>query len=163
MKKTCTKCGRSKELSLFIPKYGKSKRYGKGSVSSWCKKCHSEDGVARIMVKKKDPLYRENRRLYARKRRFARRYGITIDDYQAMFAKQGNACAACRTKKNTIDGWYGTEKQFPVDHDHITGKIRGILCDRCNRGLGLLKDSIPVLKALIAYLRKHGNETTSSG
>lgn len=155
MKKKCTKCGQSKKLSLFVPKYGKAKRLQKNRFTSWCKKCHSKDGVARIMIKKLDPLYRENRRLYARKRRFARRYGITIGDYQTLFAKQGNACAVCRTKKNTIDGCYGTEKQFPVDHDHNTGKIRGVLCDRCNRALGLLKDDIDVVKSLVSYLKKH--------
>ena len=57
------------------------------------------------------------------------------------FEKQGGTCAICRTKP-----------AVHVDHDHATGRVRGILCFACNRGLGKVGDSVEVLRAMIAYL-----------
>jgi hypothetical protein len=77
-------------------------------------------------------------------------FGITIEEYNRMFAGQGNACASCRTTTNGTSG-----RALPVDHDHATGEIRGILCTACNQALGHVYDNIERLEGLAAYLRRH--------
>lgn len=64
-----------------------------------------------------------------------KKYGITFEDYTQMLTEQSSGCAICGL--GLVEG----KKLFPVDHDHITGKVRGILCFKCNIALGLLKDN----------------------
>jgi hypothetical protein len=76
--------------------------------------------------------YRDNRDAviaYERSRQLKRRYGITVEDYDRMLEGQGGVCALC---KETCSK--GT--RLCVDHDHDSGRVRGLLCDSCNRGLG---------------------------
>lgn len=77
-------------------------------------------------------------------------YGITEEDYAAMLAAQGNACAICR---GTTTGSRRT-RYFHVDHDHATNKVRGLLCAKCNTALGLMDDSVDRLIDAIDYLRR---------
>lgn len=76
-----------------------------------------------------------------------RLYGLTQEAYDALFASQGKRCAICKTDKFNGVGPC-------VDHDHLTGKVRGILCVSCNSILGHAKDNVFALKAAIDYLRK---------
>ena len=76
-------------------------------------------------------------------------YGISLDERDVMFTRQGYACAACgSTSPGTKKGWH-------TDHCHKTKKVRGILCQSCNIALGYINDSIPRLKLLISYLEKN--------
>lgn len=81
--------------------------------------------------------------------RFAR-YGITEEQYQQMLSDQDNVCAICVT--NTPGR---NHENFHVDHDHETGKIRGLLCDKCNRGLGYFNDNPDVLEEAVRYLENN--------
>lgn len=81
-------------------------------------------------------------------------FGITIDEYNKMLAKQKFRCAICKKKETRIAYKNGKVRSLSVDHCHTTGNIRGLLCDKCNRTLGLLKDDIEILKNMISYLRK---------
>ena len=75
------------------------------------------------------------------------RYGITVDDYDRMLAEQGGSCAICRTTKP------GTKaKVWSVDHCHESNVVRGLLCNRCNLGLGYFKDSTERLRRAADYL-----------
>jgi hypothetical protein len=76
-------------------------------------------------------------------------YGLTPEQYGAMLAEQGNACAICRSPE-----WPGKGNRPHVDHDHATGKVRGILCGRCNFGLGQFQDDPDLLRAAITYLTR---------
>ncbi len=91
---------------------------------------------------------RETRRLY--------KFGVTIEECEAILKKQKYACAICGKKlrpwKTTAEGDGGNTH---LDHDHNTGKIRGALCNSCNMGLGNLRDSIDILQKAIDYLRKY--------
>lgn len=71
------------------------------------------------------------------------RYGITLKEYDAMFAQQGNVCAICKLSD---------EKTMHIDHDHETGKVRGILCSQCNQGIGLLRENQSSIARAIQYL-----------
>ncbi len=84
-----------------------------------------------------------------------RRFGLTPDDYQAMVKAQKGVCAVCHKPETSFEPKTGTRKSLAIDHCHKSGKIRGLLCWHCNSALGKVEDSIPRLKAMIAYLRKH--------
>lgn len=78
-----------------------------------------------------------------------KKYGITIDEKERLLVAQNFCCAAC----NSPDpggrlGWH-------VDHDHQTGKVRGILCQKCNVALGHAKDNKTRLRMLVNYLERH--------
>ena len=80
-----------------------------------------------------------------RKHKLKQRYGITEEDYQAMYKRQNGLCALCNNPP-----WPG--KPLHVDHDHATGKVRALLCFHCNNMLGLAKDNIETLQNAIEYL-----------
>ena len=73
-------------------------------------------------------------------------YGITLDDYNKMWADQAGCCATCGIHSSALT------KPLHVDHCHTTGKVRGLLCTQCNTALGMAKDDIQTLKNMIKYL-----------
>jgi hypothetical protein len=84
-----------------------------------------------------------------------RRYGITLVQYQAMHAAQGGRCAICERKPRA------SQPDLAVDHDHLTGQVRGLLCSRCNHDLlGCFgEDAMTYLRAY-EYLNVHPAEGT---
>lgn len=82
--------------------------------------------------------------------RLQRDFGISEDDYLDMLESQNGVCAICllpeRTKRQ------GTLKRLCVDHDHSTGEVRGLLCQRCNLAIGYLEDSPERLQRAVEYL-----------
>lgn len=119
--------------------------------SASCKDC--KNGVAREWRIANPDRVRAHAELY--KGRYAGtkingyrlkyRYGISLDEHKAMAEKQDGKCAICA---NTF------EKTPHVDHCHDTGAIRGLLCDRCNRGIGYFADSPDRLQSAADYLRR---------
>lgn len=81
-------------------------------------------------------------------------YGLTLDDYERKHSRQRGLCYICNRPERAIDKRYGVPRKLSVDHDHKTGFVRGLLCMKCNRGLGLFEDNEDLLAAAIAYLRK---------
>jgi Recombination endonuclease VII len=82
-----------------------------------------------------EPDYRDRER--------ARRYGLTLADFRALQERQGNACAICRKVTRVLC----------IDHCHVTGRVRGLLCRGCNSALGLYADDPRLLCAALAYLQ----------
>lgn len=80
----------------------------------------------------------------------AKRYKISVEEYRKMFEVQQSLCAICM-KPETIKN-----KVLSVDHDHKTGKVRGLLCGHCNRALGYLREDLSLLPKIQEYLEKHG-------
>lgn len=107
----------------------------------------------------------DRRRAHARRRNdngrtrkmdVARAHGISLQHYERLFNRQGGLCAICgRSEKAKINGII---KSLAVDHCHTTGKIRGLLCHRCNLGLGWFDDNVVLLRHAVAYLL-NGNIT----
>lgn len=99
-----------------------------------------------------------NNKDYAKDRQrkywLANNYGLTEQDYQDMLTKQNGCCAICGVTEPT-----GKWKVFAVDHCHETGNVRELLCNECNRGMGLLRDSPDLLRKAAAYLEKHKEKT----
>jgi hypothetical protein len=77
-----------------------------------------------------------------------RAYGITPEEWDAMFEAQGKACAACKRPEHRGKGWH-------TDHCHATGKVRGILCNHCNLLLGYAADDPMILLQNVEYLKQH--------
>ncbi len=86
-------------------------------------------------------------------------YGITPEKYNEMSKIQNGVCAICSEPETLqkIAREY-TTRSLAVDHDKVTGQIRGLLCNKCNRGIGLLKSSPHILELAADYLRKFGKE-----
>ena len=78
---------------------------------------------------------------------FLGKYGLTVAQKQSLLDRQGGRCPICTTTAPGKRGWV-------VDHNHATGKVRGLLCHPCNTGIGMLGDSAARLDAGAAYLRK---------
>ena len=97
-----------------------------------------------------------------RNRRYQlKKYGMTIESWDAMFAAQDGRCALCRSNE--------PGRHWTVDHDHTSGAVRGILCWHCNVGLGHFRDDAATLIAAADYVMRghgeglrHDNEATSS-
>jgi hypothetical protein len=85
---------------------------------------------------------------WERRAALKKRYGMTLDDYNALLRAQNGTCAICF-------GPPRGRKRFHVDHDHVTNAVRGLLCWRCNAALGNLDENITVLARMIAYLTAH--------
>lgn len=144
--KVCTKCGKEKPLTEFFPRYDYRKAQGK--LSSWCKKCHGASGV---QYKRRSPAARQRYTVARRRHLLRTKYGLTADDLVRMLEAQGGQCAICHRSASAES--YGKPKQFAVDHDHKTGRVRGLLCDWCNRGIGFLGEDPDRLIAAAEYLR----------
>lgn len=81
-------------------------------------------------------------------------YGITPEIHAAMLAEQGGKCAICGEDEKSQHWRNGTPFRLSVDHCHATGKVRGLLCQRCNRAIGLFGDSSDLLRKAIGYLER---------
>ena len=75
------------------------------------------------------------------------KYGITLEMYNSLFEEQKGLCAICFEEPK--------KQNLGVDHDHVSGKIRGLLCSTCNSGIGLFKEDTLLLKKAIEYISKH--------
>lgn len=82
-----------------------------------------------------------------RSRRLMEEYGITADDYDRMYSEQGGLCLIC-----------GKSEKLFVDHSHITGKVRSLLCSKCNSLIGFCRENTPTLESAIEYLGLHGDK-----
>ena len=176
--KTCTKCKLIKELSEFS-----KDKYKKDNLSSSCNLCNrarslkwQKDNKKEYNERNRKWYYdnRESRLEYSRnlyhkikhndkyKERLQRykesgkvkdkhyaRYGMTFNDYSILLEKQRNTCKICSQSQS--------RRKLAVDHCHKTGKIRGLLCDKCNLILGKVKDSIQILEFMVNYLKESEN------
>lgn len=94
-----------------------------------------------------------------RKWQLKKNFGITIEQYDLLLAKQNSVCAICGRLESVIVK--GIRRRLTVDHDHNTGKVRGLLCLGCNISIGRFNDDIGLLNAAVEYLRE--NQTNETG
>ena len=85
-----------------------------------------------------------------RKQKYQKKFGITLEEYERMLAEQGGVCAVCHQPENVA-----REQALAVDHDHVSGKVRALLCNRCNRAIGFFRDDPVALRAAAEYLENH--------
>jgi len=106
----------------------------------------------RYRIKNKEKIQEYNRTHIESQRRRSRKttikeHGLTLEQYQEMYDEQNGCCAICSIHQNEL------KQALCVDHNHQTNKIRGLLCGKCNRGIGYLNDNIDLLQAAINYLK----------
>lgn len=145
MTKQCSMCKTVKPVSDFH-----ARKNRKSGLQSKCKPCikvyrgnwsradYDSSWITKKLIE--DPLY-------YRKANLKKAYGISLEDYEETLAKQGGVCKVCL-------GPALGKGAYHVDHDHKTGKIRGLLCHKCNVALGMVQDSKGHLVALIEYLKQ---------
>jgi hypothetical protein len=146
--KYCSRCLEWKSLEEFSERA----EMVDGRRSS-CRECERQRNTRRResdpegYIQYKKNWYQENKPQRSIKMRAAnlrRLYGISVQQYDVLLANQGGLCAICRKVP--------TRKRLCVDHDHETGQVRGLLCDNCNTGIAMLKESEEILHSAIAYL-----------
>ena len=91
-------------------------------------------------------------RRWHKKYALQKRYGISLDDFEKMVSAQDGKCAICGLDPSTVEISAATHRTLHVDHDHSTGRVRGLLCNGCNRAIGLLNESPAKARNLAAYL-----------
>lgn len=128
--KTCPKCGGTKPLTDFSK--NKSRRDGR---DVWCKACAKTARVYNPKVARAQNI---------------KRYGITLQDYEDLLCMCDAKCMVCG--QTASEHKQHTGKFLCVDHDHITGKVRGLLCHRCNLVVGRMEDNPDLLVRAASYL-----------
>jgi len=147
--KKCSKCKEIRPLSDFHknPK-------GKYGLNEKCKHCRSVYEAASYKKLDADRLDKRYKRQKVNKLR--RVYGITQAEYDVLFQAQGGVCAACGHEETLFNPVQNCFYPLSVDHDHKTGKVRGLLCRACNVAYGNLKeDPERIIKLLEYHQRVH--------
>lgn len=132
--KTCTKCNDSKPIKEF-QLHGIYR--GRVVRRARCKSC--------VKLRRKSSEQIKNTNLKSQ-------YGITLDQWNQMFINQNGCCAICAIPQMEL------KRVLSVDHNHKTGKVRGLLCGNCNHALGQTKENIDIIEGLIDYLNEHRPE-----
>jgi len=136
--KTCTRCGTEKPETEFYNQPG-----GKNGLKSECKECTLAYNAE---WRRKHP-----KRMAVKRRadHYKAKYNMSLAEYDDLLKAHDNSCAICG-KSPEENG-----KRLCVDHDHETGRIRGLLCHSCNKGIGLFQDNPIFIQEAINYLRSH--------
>jgi hypothetical protein len=148
--KLCKRCGQEKPLTEFY-----SHKSTKDRRHPWCKACQK---TAIVSGYRNNPTkHAAYNREWSRKNPHLKadyalktRLGLPHGTYARLLAGQRGLCAICRT-----DNPGSRLTRFHVDHDAATGKTRGLLCERCNRGIGSLQHDVAILREAITYLNLH--------
>jgi len=139
-RKMCTVCKVAKPFEDFYDGYKAKKQRdvtNKKYPHSRCKECDH----ARVRVYHHKNKKRITKQMLVSHRR--RLYGLNEEEYNNMILSQNNLCAICNKP---------SDKTLHIDHDHVTGRVRGLLCPNCNTGIGMLQEDLIILNRAIEYL-----------
>lgn len=141
----CSTCKEEKPLSGF---YRDRSRWS--GYRGQCKSCvdkRSAEYVSRNpdRTKNRKRLWQKGYRIRRGSTDFNYRYGITVSERDRLYREQSGLCAICGKPYSILS----------VDHDHKTGLVRGLLCKRCNSGIGMLGDDLAGVEKAFLYLKKH--------
>lgn len=144
---------KGEERSTTISKESRDKCLEMGSIGSKkCRLCGIEKPLSEFYFRKDSGHYRSECKQCLRWLSTFRQSGWRPEDYEKAFIEQHARCAICGCDLNS-----SRYTRFAGDHDHKTGKLRGLLCTNCNTALGLMKDSILRLQSAVEYLKKHSS------
>ena len=144
-RRVCNKCNIDKPLTAFT----KAKMYEMGR-SLCCKECYNlraceirrERGIGPpVHAPPIEPTQRDYKRFKYR--------GISSAAFKALYDAQNGLCGICEKPMDFLG------KHTCLDHNHKTGIVRGVLCLRCNLGIGHMRDDVSLMRAAVAYLEKH--------
>ncbi len=141
--RTCNKCGETKPLTEYY-KQSKSTAKYKGHCKS-CDQARNAEWRRNNPDKVRASWRKASKKLYTpeqRRHQTLSRYGLTVEEYELMYDTQNGVCSICHRPDDPL----------VVDHCHKTSKVRGLLCNKCNRGLGHFFDDSVLLGRAITYL-----------
>lgn len=153
----CIGCRKNRTIDNFH-KMKRSKR-GYGSRCKDCANLYKREYRKKNPEKFQEYYNRERQRdlNYERYRDsyYKYSYGITLEEYDKLMILQNNKCAICLKSETIVDNRTKQVRRLSVDHNHETGKVRGLLCKNCNVGLGLFKENLNIIHNLIKYLENN--------
>ncbi len=114
-----------------------------------CKKCVNIRQRKHYQKPDRKKIHKKQQRIQC----LRKRYGLTLEQYDLMFAEQSGKCFIC--DEIETQQLYGVVRRLAVDHNHKTNKVRKLLCHRCNRTLGSADDNINLLSEMIKYLKEN--------
>jgi len=136
---TCVECGLSSQRKSALTRTPEKAARKKAQSGAWCRSAHGLRKMRNVFL--------------------LRCYGITVDQYDALLAKQGGVCALCKDVESQLNH-YGSNRaeenpltRLSVDHCHATNRVRGILCRRCNSMIASARDNPETLERAAGYLR----------
>jgi hypothetical protein len=166
MTKLCSKCQIEKDISEFYPKMGRCKKCHNGWCIAWAKRnpyknreiskkwYHAKPENRQRSIDKARRWQKANRerdKLQQFRNSLLRNYNLPYEEYSRMVEDQNGKCAICLELPSRT--------HLDVDHNHATGKIRQLLCSRCNTAIGLLKESQELFQKATEYLLKHNSQS----
>ena len=142
----CRKCGNTeryfsgKKPCVKCAKENSKRRFENGETRKW-----SQKNNVKVNSKNKDYYHSltPEQKILRNRRQQVSLYGLTLENYDAMLEKQNGVCAICSQK---------TPGNLHIDHNHQTNEVRGLLCGKCNRAIGLLNDDVSLFTKAITYL-----------
>ena len=157
--KTCSSC----YLELPVAEFNKQSKRPDG-LNITCKSCMKErhakryqDPSVRERILESSARWRERNPDADANKTLKRKYGITLEQYDKLFAAQGGVCALCKRAETTKRRKKGEGRErLAVDHCHDTGRVRGLLCFKCNTAIGSLGDTEEDAKRVVEYLSAEG-------
>lgn len=167
--KQCKSCGSSFPVNF-------NQRYCSDLCAKTFRKQQAKEGKASYYNRNKDKIKKSSKAWYEANKerasvrskayrqankeaiagaRFIAKYGITSQEYKELESSQSGVCAICWGKDRDC-----RNRPLSVDHDHSTGKVRGLLCGHCNKALGLLNDNLSTVEKAFRYMEKHYQNPT---
>jgi len=188
VKPSCKACDSARHAASYVPKPRARRRPPiDPSEPKMCRRCgdtkpHSEFSLASRETETRNAVYRSAckaccsdrakqwfkdnpERTSANRRKFnlAKNYGITVEEYNALLRRQSGVCGICGKDEPAEHGRTGKQFRLAVDHCHETGVVRGLLCQKCNRAIGLLGDDPQALRKAISYLLRNREGAADQG
>lgn len=134
----CTSCHQEKPEDAFYW------RKEQNRPTRRCRECHS----TAMRKYRSKPVTKVKLKAEYRRRHLRKTFDMSEEEYASMASAQNNLCRICKSPERSA-------RRLAIDHCHTSGKIRGLLCNPCNRGIGLLKDSPEIIRAAAVYLDLH--------
>jgi hypothetical protein len=125
---SCPDCGESDIQKFYLDKTGRR-------TNARCQQCH----------KARNTLRWQSKDIMEKRSAKAVKYGLTPEEFFALYKKHDGKCAICGNEPTTLRGLH-------IDHCHNTGKVRGLLCHGCNVGIGSMRDDVVLMRKAIAYI-----------
>ena len=113
-----------------------------------CRICGEGKKLSDFWLRKDTNKHRNECKSCHADKQMQKNYGISLSIYNHIFNQQKGVCAICHLPQKST-----RNERLAIDHCHETGRVRGLLCDGCNRGIGLLKDDYRILESAVSYLR----------
>lgn len=140
--KRCAQCAEVKPVTEFY-----IAARGMPGYRPYCKVCHK--------AKRREAYEKAGGVDASYEQVLQREYGITLEVYNAQLKRQAHRCAICRRPESIKSKRTGKPRRLAVDHDHVTGRLRGLLCHRCNVLVWALEDNHTTLAAIAKYIEDY--------